>query len=125
MEPTAVVSLPSSPQAPSAARRMVAGVGADWPPHVLDAALLAVSEAVTNAVRHGSGQIRVCLDVGDRFVRIEVSDEGADWPRSREAGSEADGGRGLHLIEALSDSWGTEAHADGPGKTVWMQLPRA
>ena len=76
MEPAAAVTLPSTEQAPGVARRFVRDAGGDWPERVLEAALLVVSEAVTNAVRHGSGRIQLCVAADDRLVRIEVTDEG-------------------------------------------------
>ncbi len=126
MEPPAAVVLPSSAHAPAMARRFLREFGRDWPDQVLDAALLVVSEAVTNAVRHGRGRVQLCLDVDDRHIRIEVSDEDPRLPQRRVAPNDdlRDGGRGLHLLDALTTSWGTEPRADGPGKVVWMQLVR-
>jgi anti-sigma regulatory factor (Ser/Thr protein kinase) len=127
MEPAAAVTLPSTEQAPGVARRFLRDAGSAWPEHVLEAALLVVSEAVTNAVRHGSGRIQLCVAADDRTVRIEVTDEGAQLPRRRSPSEDAlgDGGRGLHLLDALTGEWGSEPRADGPGKTVWMELPRS
>jgi anti-sigma regulatory factor (Ser/Thr protein kinase) len=126
MEPAAAVTLPSSEQAPGVARRFVRDAGGAWPEGVLEAALLAVSEAVTNAVRHGSGRIQLCLVADDRLVRIEVTDEGSQLPTRRATSEEAlgDGGRGLHLLDALTTGWGSSPRADGPGKTVWMEIAR-
>ncbi|MDF3303324.1 ATP-binding protein, partial [Streptomyces sp. K1PA1] len=33
-------------------------------------------------------------------------------------------GRGLFLVDALSDRWGVEADPAGSGKTVWTELDR-
>jgi hypothetical protein len=44
-----------------------------------------------------------------------------DLPAVRTACADATGGRGLALVEALSDSWGTDVQAGG--KTVWFELP--
>ncbi len=108
------------------ARRFLQERGRDWPRPVLDAALLVVSEAVTNAVRHGSGAVKLCLDVGETSIRLEVSDEDPGLPRRRPMSSDdlSAGGRGLHLIDALTTSWGAEPRRDGPGKVVWMQIGR-
>jgi anti-sigma regulatory factor (Ser/Thr protein kinase) len=126
MEPAAAVTLPSTEQAPGVARRVVRDAGQAWPEGVLEAALLVVSEAVTNAVRHGSGRIQMCVVADDRLVRIEVTDEGSQMPLRRTASEEAlgDGGRGLHLLDALTTEWGSAPRAEGPGKTVWMELAR-
>ena len=129
MEPAAAVTLPSSEQAPGAARRVVRDAGAAWPEGVLEAALLVVSEAVTNAVRHGSGRIQLCVNADDRFVRIEVTDEGEPLPLRRSSSPSedvlGDGGRGLHLLDALTSRWGSDARVEGPGKTVWMEIRRS
>lgn len=108
------------------ARQFVREQGAGWPEPILDAALLVVSEVVTNAVRHGSGKVQLCLAVGERHIRIEVSDEEPRYPERRTTSGDdpPDGGRGLHLLDALTTSWGTTPRTDGPGKVVWMQLAR-
>ncbi len=87
---------------------------------------VAIHEAVTNAVRHGSGAVKLCLDVGETSIRLEVSDEDPGLPRRRPMSSDdlSAGGRGLHLIDALTTSWGAEPRRDGPGKVVWMQIGR-
>lgn len=72
---------------------------------------LALSEACSNAVEHGTGEQSkaYCVTaylVGDK-CRIEVADSGPGFrptarrPRSRPA--ESEGGRGLFLIESLAD----------------------
>lgn len=82
---------------------------------------LAVSELVTNAIVHGEGVIDVRVSaLGDR-LRLEVADEGAAVPRAGDSTQaiEGFGGWGLHLIDSLSDAWGS---ADGAGGTrVWME----
>lgn len=32
-----------------------------------------------------------------------------------------EGGRGLLLVDAVTDSWGVEVRRDGRGKTVWFE----
>lgn len=127
MEPAAAVTLPPTARAPAEARHHLQQLGVDWPPKVLDAALLAVSEAVTNAVRHGVGEIEVCVAVGDGRIRIEVGDDGPEQPQRRPPPRDGlgEGGRGLYLLDAVTAHWGTEFRADRPGKTVWMEIPRS
>jgi anti-sigma regulatory factor (Ser/Thr protein kinase) len=87
----------------------------------LGAMELAVSELVTNAIVHGEGVIDVRVSaLGDR-LRLEVADEGAAVPRAGDSTQaiEGIGGWGLHLIDSLSDAWGS---ADGArGTRVWME----
>jgi len=128
MEPAAAVTLPSTEQAPGVARRVVRDAAAGWPSDVLDVALLLVSEAVTNAVRHGGGRIELRVTADEALVRLEVSDEGSPLPApapAPQADALCDGGRGLPLLDALTTQWGCAARPDGPGKTVWMEIPRS
>lgn len=82
---------------------------------------LAVSELVTNALVHGTGDIEVDLTVSGGIVRLDVSDHGGgETPHiEHRAATQAPGGWGLHLVDQLSDTWGT---ASRPGETrVWME----
>ncbi len=118
------LQLPSTPQAAALARRYVHELGSSWAPALLDTALLVVSEVVTNAVRYGQGRVEMSVATGDGGVRVEVSDANPDPPRRRPppAGGPAEGGRGLQLLDALTEGWGTQTRPDPPGKTVWLQL---
>jgi hypothetical protein len=84
-------------------------------------ALLVVSELVSNAVAHAGTEISVGISLKEHgVVRIEVSD-GRTWPpRPRAVTPDSVGGRGLLLVEALSDRWGVETRAEG--KTVWAEI---
>jgi signal transduction histidine kinase len=82
------------------------------------AALLVVSELVTNAVRHGNGDIGVELATVDGRVRITVDDDSRGVPQIVDARPEG-GGRGLHIVDQLAD-WGWEPTSRG--KAVWALL---
>ncbi len=89
-----------------------------------DDVLICVSELVTNALLHGAPPGRGLLlrlrhgDAGT--LRIEVHDSGGGHPRNPDPGGEEESGRGLLLVEALSDHWGvTPRH---PGKVVWCEF---
>ncbi|MET9680093.1 SpoIIE family protein phosphatase [Streptomyces coeruleorubidus] len=82
------------------------------------AAELILSELITNAIRHGTGPIRVRLLHG-RTLICEVSDASNTAPHLRRAASTDEGGRGLFLVAQLSQSWGTRYLAEG--KVIWAE----
>ncbi|MEU1127509.1 ATP-binding SpoIIE family protein phosphatase [Streptomyces sp. NPDC005899] len=114
--------LPHTQQAPSLARRTVRRHLDRWAvaPDVADAVELAVSELVTNAVRHGSPPLALRLIRTDSLT-VEVSDSSPSAPHLRHARAVDEGGRGLFITSQLSTRWGTRyAH---PRKTIWAELP--
>jgi serine phosphatase RsbU (regulator of sigma subunit) len=86
-----------------------------------DTAELLVSELVTNALRHGQGDIRLRLLL-DRTLVCEVWDAGLVQPRRRRAHVTDEGGRGLQLVGLLSAGWGSRRVQRG--KSVWFELAR-
>ena len=82
-----------------------------------------VSEAVTNAVLHAGTEVRVRIGRDGESVRVEVADASSEEPQVRHPSEEAATGRGLMLIEELSDSWGLKRSSDG--KVVWFELNSA
>lgn len=93
---------------------------------VADSAVLVLSELLTNAIRHAR-TASPDLDIETRFLRfggrlrIEVLDSGDAWPVQRPADSEALSGRGLLLVDAVSDSWDVLPR-EGSGKIVWAEF---
>ncbi|MBD0739591.1 hypothetical protein BGM09_09055 [Streptomyces sp. CBMA29] len=91
-----------------------------------DAAALVLSELLTNAMQHGRVPGRKIgtrfLRLADGGLRIEVHDARSEAPSPREATAWDEHGRGLALVEALTEGcWGT-ATREGPGKLVWAEL---
>jgi anti-sigma regulatory factor (Ser/Thr protein kinase) len=118
------VKLPSEPASVSAARRFVTRLVPVWlSADGRDRLLLAVSEAVSNAVRVSGDVVTLRMLRQRPVVRVEVDDDDpapADLtPRSPDW--DAEGGRGLLLVEAVTDDWGVISHPDD-GKTVWLQV---
>jgi len=116
--------LPSRlPDLRRSAERELRGVAGD----VADEVLLALDEAVGNAIRHGSRGRRpvlVTLEVDDGWVHMTVRDHGptAELP-CLPAGPPptlADGGRGLWLISQLVD----EVRLERAGRGVLLSLRR-
>jgi anti-sigma regulatory factor (Ser/Thr protein kinase) len=108
------------------ARKALPGWGLDEHADLVE---MIVSELVTNAIRHGHGPIGIRLSYTDGDLWIEVTDHGAGWPRLRYPSIDDTSGRGLALIDALTElsdgTWGVIRHTRGPGKTVYaaMHLP--
>ncbi|MFJ7041973.1 SpoIIE family protein phosphatase [Streptomyces sp. NPDC101112] len=81
---------------------------------------LLASELVGNVVRHAKGPVRLRLLHGSELT-CEVFDGSLTMPRIRRATDTDEGGRGLQLITALSQRWGTRYTPDG--KCIWTELP--
>ncbi|MBT2471874.1 ATP-binding protein [Streptomyces sp. ISL-66] len=92
-----------------------------------EAAELALTELVTNVVRHVPDRGCVVLILRQpQGLRVEVADGCPAPPRvaARDGDGLSEGGRGLLLVEAVTDRWGTDP--DPTGKTVWFEcdVPR-
>ncbi|WSA43677.1 ATP-binding protein [Streptomyces sp. NBC_01803] len=87
---------------------------------VVDEVLLLCSELVTNAVVHGAAErIWACLTYGGGVLLLAVDDGSPGRAYVREAGPEAESGRGMAIVEALSAGWGT----DGPRTWCTVTVP--
>lgn len=83
--------------------------------------LLLVSELLTNASLHANGCRELVLTADQSALHIEVHD-GTTTPPVRHSAPQhgVPGGRGLYIVERLSDRWGT--HTYGTGKAVWAEI---
>jgi anti-sigma regulatory factor (Ser/Thr protein kinase) len=115
-------SLPAQPRSVPLARSWAEGwlVGSEVPAPIREAALLVVSELVTNAVGQVDGPVRITLEVAASGVVIEVFDSGHRLPALGEPEVDATSGRGLRLVDSLSDEWGVREELDG--KAVWSRI---
>jgi anti-sigma regulatory factor (Ser/Thr protein kinase) len=91
------------------------------PPTLVEDVELVVSELVTNAMRHGRGQITMHLEVAADRVVVGVQDQGAGQPSPREPDATDVNGRGLALVAILATEWGVRPAPAG-GKVVWCVL---
>lgn len=120
------LTLPATADAPAQARRAARTALAHWDAERRDAALLVISELVTNAVRHGSDssddavELRVQRRGG--ATRIEVSDDNAGRREIACAPRRGDqrSGWGLPIVAELTDRWGVEHR--GSCTCVWCEL---
>ncbi|PRY02151.1 ATP-binding protein [Allonocardiopsis opalescens] len=109
------------------ARRFVARALGAAP--VTDTAVLLTSELVTNALVHtrsgvGSGKFVVIVHIAPGWSRVEVRDQGSPHsvphPVRGARADDAEGGRGIGLVEALADRWGFELLP--LGRLVWFEV---
>jgi anti-sigma regulatory factor (Ser/Thr protein kinase) len=101
-------------------RRTLAAWGIDG--SAIEAAVLCVSELVTNAIIHTVAGCEVRLVLHHEILTTSVRDGGtsARRPDSPAADPLAVHGRGLRLVDALSARWGSDL--DAVGMTVWCDL---
>ncbi|MFD5568444.1 SpoIIE family protein phosphatase [Streptomyces cadmiisoli] len=115
---------PGDPEALIAARHMIRAAVRAWSAaDRSDEVELVADELITNALMHTEGAAIVTLRVlsgTDRRLRVEVEDSSSALPRRRDAGESGVSGRGLLLVELLTDVWGVEAR--GGGKCVWCEF---
>ncbi|GAA3128841.1 hypothetical protein GCM10010449_57560 [Streptomyces rectiviolaceus] len=84
--------------------------------HIDDAKLI-VSELVTNATQHGGSACRLCLQIFDASVVVEVYDNNSARPRPRPLSAERESGRGLAMVRLLAQRFDVSP-VTGGGKRV-------
>ncbi len=121
--PRALLDLDAGPTSAAQARAAVAAcsdrLGLD---ELSDDVVLVVSEMVTNAVRHAQPPVELEIEAGEDDVVISVRDGSPLPPVARTPDVDAEGGRGMLLVDLLSDDHGVRSQP--PGKTVWARLRR-
>ena len=124
--------LSRGPRSAGAARRLTRDTLRDWGlPSLAEDAELIVGELVANAVTHGTrpgsgrkpGQENLGLRLrrGTGEVICAVLDSNDTAPVVKAPGRAEPSGRGLQIVDALSDVWGWSPIA-GRGKAVWAVL---
>ena len=133
---SAHLPLGALPTAVPCARRYTRVILGEWSLAAsADPAELIVSELLTNSVqattdpdgrpRYGDAGLPVVhlrLASDHARVLVEVWDSVARPPAARQARSDEEGGRGLALVEALSDRWDWTTVPGWSGKVVWAEL---
>lgn len=115
-------ALPPPDEIP-AIRHRVAEVLADWQVRgeAAEPALVVVTELLTNALEHADAPIRITLERGQGFLRVQVRDGAPEPPRRRPRRPADKRGHGLEILEALTLRRGWTP--DPYGKTVWADVP--
>ena len=116
------LSLRRQPVEVARARRHVAQVFADVHEDARSTLQVLTSEIVTNAIAHGEGEIVLRTSRAPGEARVEVLDDSAQPPQLGSAAVDAEGGRGLMLVEALSTAWGVRRAQGSDGKAVWFTV---
>jgi anti-sigma regulatory factor (Ser/Thr protein kinase) len=124
----------ASPSAVPIARSHTRQVLQEWGRRELaEATELVVSEIVTNAVRASGGidepqgqattrrlpAIRMWLNANRQGILVQVWDGNRRMPQRQQPSLEAERGRGLLLVDALCETWGSFAPDGWRGKVVW------
>lgn len=114
--------LPADPTASRIGRHHARIACADWGMGaVAEDAVLIASELVANAVDHARTVSRLSLELHGTDLRLEVRDfRPGGRLHAQPVDVTAPRGRGLLIIESISQRWGVTEHPDG--KTVWAVL---
>ncbi|WP_326740661.1 ATP-binding protein [Streptomyces sp. NBC_01022] len=112
------------PESVGSARALVSSVLAAWglEDYLADCAEIIISELLTNVVDHTETDLSTIFierksSIG---VRIAVSDQSHAVPCVKSATGDAESGRGLRLVDALSRVWGYDTHSWG--KVTWAEI---
>jgi anti-sigma regulatory factor (Ser/Thr protein kinase) len=96
-------------------------------PDLLDDLELVLSEAVTNALVHARSDVDIRLrHHHSGGIRLEVQDSSPQAPvpavivMDDATNAESESGRGLLIVDALADCWGSSPA--GRGKTTWIEM---
>lgn len=86
----------------------------------IETAALLTDELVSNAVLHGGPPFTLAVNRENRTLHVAVTDSGPGRPRLRPTPHDAEHGRGLIIVDVLSDQWGVD---ELPGrKRVWFRM---
>jgi anti-sigma regulatory factor (Ser/Thr protein kinase) len=115
---------PADPRTPARVREFVAHhLQVHDRPHLVEPVRLVASELATNAVLHSGTDLLVTLLEEQGMVVLSVEDfRPHRWPSLEVAAATAERGRGLWIVEVLSEDWGVRTEARG-SKAIWASFP--
>ncbi|MFI6401487.1 ATP-binding protein [Streptomyces sp. NPDC050548] len=120
-------SYPSVDASVSDARKAVRKVVSGWglTSDLAETAELLTSELVTNVILHAqdSATCRVICELSAKSVTVTVIDHGRGIPKMRSSSDTATSGRGLFLVDALAQDWGTRSVLRGKATYFVLDLP--
>lgn len=136
--PHTYLELGALPTAVPCARLHVKHVLREWQmPQLSDPVELVVAELVTNAMQASAGltgsqfagrwspglpPVRLWLASDGRHAVVQVWDASDQQPALEAVPLDAETGRGLMLVESLSDEWGSYTPEASSGKVVWAVI---
>ena len=123
MSRSATMLVAADPTGPSRVRQWMTTRLREWavPDPVIGAAILCTSELTTNALLHAGTPAEVRIDLSAERLLVSVADTGTRGSVTRaHTDALSSRGRGLGLIEELSDTWGTDPTVRG--STVWFEM---
>jgi anti-sigma regulatory factor (Ser/Thr protein kinase) len=88
---------------------------------IYDVGALVLSELATNAVQHAGTDFSVTLSRTADGLLISVHDDDAAGPAPRAPSLDELGGRGMHLVDAMTAGWGVVSDGCG-GKSAWALI---
>ncbi|MER7963866.1 ATP-binding protein [Streptomyces ardesiacus] len=83
---------------------------------VASSVVLVVSELVTNAIKHGYGEVELEIRVVSGTISVSVTDENPAPAVLKQPGPDDTSGRGMALVEAYADRWGST------GEETWCEF---
>jgi anti-sigma regulatory factor (Ser/Thr protein kinase) len=113
-------SLPPNAGSVRFSREAIRDALAEFDEDAVEAAAILTDELVTNAIMHGKPPIVLDINEDHGTVTVTVKDAGSGVPVSRLAQRDALSGRGLTIVDSMSDGWGVDVRQHG--KCVWFQL---
>lgn len=118
------IRLPPTPESVSTVRDFVGRCCAEWGlVNTSEVAVLLASELATNAVRHARTPVTVWLGKRPDRLVLSVEDASHEPATARHPNVLDEGGRGLELVDALSERWGEKEMPTG--KLVWAEIRTA
>jgi anti-sigma regulatory factor (Ser/Thr protein kinase) len=110
-------------RSPAEARRSLEALRPSLDDHLVDDAVLLVSEIVSNSVRHArldtSDAIQVRIRGSNSMLHVDVVDPGPGFDPNTVPSARPNGGWGLRLLDRLATRWGVERNEV---TRVWFEL---
>ena len=121
------LQLPVDTRSPARARHALDGMVDRLPGDVLDRFRLAVTELVTNAIRHADlsagDAVELVIRMSAHRLRVEIGNTGTQFAATaRRPDPSQEGGRGLLLVEHSADRWGMKRTN---GMQLWFEIDLA